>query len=115
MGIYAASISTTRKSPKSNLKKLKEYFLRDIQKHNGCAMQGQSLRSLLTRHKASSFRTPQLTNTLKQQLRKVHVSMHNEEINSMELQEDSAIINPEQGNLDMVASRKSAVTLSLRP
>ena len=33
----------------------------------------------------------------------------------MELQEDSAIINPEQGNLDMVASRKSAVTLSLRP
>ena len=104
----------TEKS-KKQLKKLKEYFLRDIQKHNGCAMQGQSLRSLLTRHKASSFRTPQLTNTLKQQLRKVHVSMHNEEINSMELQEDSAIINPEQGNLDMVASRKSAVTLSLRP
>lgn len=74
---------------KAQLKKLKDYFLNDLEKHTNCVMEGQSMRALLSPHQVGSFRTAQLTGPLKQLLNQVHASMRGEEHGGVQLRMNS--------------------------
>ena len=74
---------------KVQLKKLKDYFLSDLEKQSNFVMEGQSMRALLSSYRVGSFKTAQLTGALKQLLNQVHASMRGEEHSSMHLRTNS--------------------------